>query len=509
MTTIIESGPQTQTPEFSSADDAGTGSAPLSAARLARWLFAMFVGIFTVRTAIDPDLFWHLRTGEWIVNNGIPRSDVFSFTVPDNSWVTHEWLTQVLGWGAYSVGGFAGVSVLFAIVGGVAAWFTYRTVDGGPLQKVVLTMGAMFVASVAYGARPQLVTLAFAAGFVWLVEKVRAGELSPTKLWWAVPATVVWANLHSGFLLGVVILATYAIGDALQRRFLGDTGDLLAPATTRRLAEVAGVSFLAAAMNPSGPRLWIYPFETLRSEQMRSLIAEWHSPDFQAATFRPFLVLILVAFVVLAASKRRPTVTEMLLVGGTVAAGLTSLRHVALAAVVTMPVLARHLSSAVAETRLGPWLSGERDRDFSVGPIFAALVAAVLALVVGVRAVGTFATNDATTAELYPVAAVDYLYDADLAGEHGYNAYGWGGYLIWRDIEVFSDGRADVYGEEFLTTVSELNDTTTEWEELFGRFGIEWALIRVEDPLRTVMIADSDWVVAYEDEISAVMVRSD
>ena len=415
MTTIIESGPQTETPEPSPADHAGTGAAPLSVARLARWLLVMFVGIFTVRSAVDPDLFWHLRTGEWIVNSGIPRSDVFSFTVPDNSWVTHEWLTQVLGWGAYSVGGFAGVSLLFAIVGGVAAWFTYHTLDGGPLQKALLTMGAMFVASVAYGARPQLFTLAFAAGFVWLVEKVRAGQLSPAKLWWAVPATVVWANLHSGFLLGVVILATYAVGDALQRQFLGDRGDLLAPSTTRRLAQIAGVSFLAAVVNPSGPRLWIYPFETLRSEQMRSLIAEWHSPDFQMAAFRPFLVLIVMAFVVLAASKRRPTVTEMLLVGGTVAAGLTSLRHVAPAAVVTMPVLARHLSSALADTRLGPWFSGERDRDFSVGPIFAALVAVVLALVVGVRTVGTFATNDATTEELFPVAAVDYLYDVDLA----------------------------------------------------------------------------------------------
>lgn len=481
----------------------------LSVSRLSRWFLFMYVAMFTVRTTVDPDLFWHLRTGELIVNNGIPRSDVFSFTVPDNGWVTHEWLTQVLGWGAYSLGGFTAVSFLFAAVGAIAVAFTYHTLAGGPIQRVLLTAATMAVATISFGARPQLFTLAFAAGFVWLVEQVRSGRFPAAKLWWAVPTMVVWANLHSGFLLGVVILGTYAVGDTLTRRFFPTDNTVLPVEVAAKLMKIAGVAFVAAVLNPSGPKLWIYPFETLRSEEMRELIAEWHSPDFHISLLRPFLVLIVVAFAVLAASKLRPSITDILLVGGTMAAALMSLRHVALAAVVTMPVLARHLSSAVKDTRMGPWLAGDRDRGMSVGPVFAGVVALVLGVVVVASVGGKLATNQTTIESHYPAAAVDWLEEEGLVDQHGYNEYGWGGYLIWRGVEVFSDGRADVYGDDFLNVIRRLNDADREWEQLLNEYEVKWALVSPDKPLTAVLLADSDWRIAYEDEVAVVLTRND
>ena len=48
----------------------------------------------TARNATDPDLWWHLRTGQWIVETGhIPHSDPFSFTRAGSAWVSHEWLS--------------------------------------------------------------------------------------------------------------------------------------------------------------------------------------------------------------------------------------------------------------------------------------------------------------------------------------------------------------------------------------------------------------------------------
>ncbi|MDT8306810.1 MAG: hypothetical protein RRC07_12810, partial [Anaerolineae bacterium] len=63
--------------------------------RLFEALFALALFVVAVRKTVDPDLWWHLRTGEYILNNGLPRTDVFSFTVPDHRWITHEWLSQV------------------------------------------------------------------------------------------------------------------------------------------------------------------------------------------------------------------------------------------------------------------------------------------------------------------------------------------------------------------------------------------------------------------------------
>src|SRR5262245_23781241 len=48
-----------------------------------------------VRETLDPDMWWHLRTGQLICEHGIPRHDVFSFTATDHTWITHEWLSEV------------------------------------------------------------------------------------------------------------------------------------------------------------------------------------------------------------------------------------------------------------------------------------------------------------------------------------------------------------------------------------------------------------------------------
>jgi len=53
----------------------------------------LFLGLLamTARTATDPDLWWHLRTGQWIVENGhVPHTDPFSFTRGGSPWVSHE-----------------------------------------------------------------------------------------------------------------------------------------------------------------------------------------------------------------------------------------------------------------------------------------------------------------------------------------------------------------------------------------------------------------------------------
>src|SRR5208283_4709807 len=66
--------------------------------------FAAFDGIvlfgllaMTARSATDPDIGWHLRTGQWIAATGhVPRFDPFSFTRAGHAWVAHEWLSEVI-----------------------------------------------------------------------------------------------------------------------------------------------------------------------------------------------------------------------------------------------------------------------------------------------------------------------------------------------------------------------------------------------------------------------------
>src|SRR6188472_2782592 len=96
----------TATPTLSRADaDAPTRpSGPVTEAspRARFGLGAVFTGIFAlfgwavgISSLSDNSFFWHLRTGEYILDHGIPHHDVFSFTAPGARWVAQSWLAEV------------------------------------------------------------------------------------------------------------------------------------------------------------------------------------------------------------------------------------------------------------------------------------------------------------------------------------------------------------------------------------------------------------------------------
>src|SRR5581483_5967243 len=85
----------------------------------------------------DPDFWWHLRIGEWMVQNGrLPSTDIFTFTVPAHAWTDHEYLTEIVMWLVYSSAGLVGISLLFGVVTWVGWWFIYRQVYRQPFVIV-------------------------------------------------------------------------------------------------------------------------------------------------------------------------------------------------------------------------------------------------------------------------------------------------------------------------------------------------------------------------------------
>ena len=45
----------------------------------------------------DPDFWWHLRTGYWMLDHQqLPSRDLFTYTVEGHSWVDHEYLAEVI-----------------------------------------------------------------------------------------------------------------------------------------------------------------------------------------------------------------------------------------------------------------------------------------------------------------------------------------------------------------------------------------------------------------------------
>ena len=141
--------------------------------------FALFVVLLAaaVRPTIDPDMWWHLRTGEAILSGGIPRTDLFSFTFPTNEWVAHEWLSQILMWSLFQLGGLGGLSVFFAAVTAATWGLVYLISDDKPYVAGIVVAVTATTSSIVWGSRPQLFNLLFLAAFLFLLEKRRSARL--------------------------------------------------------------------------------------------------------------------------------------------------------------------------------------------------------------------------------------------------------------------------------------------------------------------------------------------
>ncbi|NDJ52996.1 MAG: hypothetical protein GYB68_07930, partial [Chloroflexi bacterium] len=251
----------------------------LTTERLVIILAFLAVLLIAVRTPIDPDTFWHLRAGQWQVENlRLLNTDLFSHSRLGETWINHSWLSQTIIYGAYAGFGHLGVALYTAILatGGLA--FIYRILEGDVIVKAfALILGAL-TASVFWAPRPQMMSFFLSAvvfSLIW--DYLFNGR---DHLWWIPAIMLLWVNLHGGFAIGFILLVFAIMGEGLRwivDQIVWPWRDPNLPdsveendatprsglVTIRRLVIIGLVSAVAVSINPYGPAMLAYPFQTV------------------------------------------------------------------------------------------------------------------------------------------------------------------------------------------------------------------------------------------------------
>jgi len=462
------------------------------------------------RAVGDPDLFWHLRTGQQIVlTHSVPHQDLFSFTRYGQNWVAHEWLSEAIFFLIFHAFGWTGLMVLFAGVIAAAFLAVYTTCAGRPyIAGLVVALGALSTIP-SWGVRPQMFTLLLAAIFLILLRRAELRQATQLRfLWWLLPLQLLWVNLHGGFLLGPALIALTLAGWSIDA-WLGRQQWSEARGRILRLGLVLLACLVVIPLNPNGLEIYRYPFQTLQSRTMMEYIVEWASPNFHSADFKPFLGLLLLAWTMIAVSRKRLPSSHLLLLLATAYGSLTSSRHLPIFVLVAVPVIAERLQEVAAGAR---WLSSLNlpDRPLSPGKLMInALLVVLVAGFVGVRLHQVASTQPETEATRFPLAAIRFM-----AQQHPpapiFNYYDWGGYLIaklYPNYRVFIDGRADLYGDlmdKFSTTVRGQG----RWRQPLQEYGIRTVIIPPDSGLAGLLRLDKNWHAAFEDKQAVIFVRN-
>ncbi|MGA2355484.1 MAG: hypothetical protein ABSG02_13395 [Terriglobales bacterium] len=465
----------------------------------------------TARNAVDPDLWWHLRTGQWIVEtHSIPHSDPFSFTRAGHAWISHEWLSEVIFFELYKHGGAAALIVFSAIVTTAGFMFLYlRCRPGGQKRHwaaAAIALGALASAP-SWGVRPQMFTFTLASLLLLLIDR---GEARPKFLLWIPPIFLLWLNLHGGFALGPALLVAYGIGVLLESA-AGNTPWPEARPILLRIVLLLIACLALVPLNPSGTHLYRYPLDTLRSSGMRSFISEWHSPDFHASLYRPLLLLWLILLTALASSRvhlRGRVIVPLLL---TAFAALDAVRHIPIFVLLAIPVVVTALPVSPKSMLRRP----HNSRRFR--PAFGLFIVLLMALFAAVRWAILARDQNARVAEVFPERAVAVLRGNSLSLNNSrqnqklFIYYDWGGFAIWNlypTYRVFVDGRADLYGDDLLHSLSTLIYLRTGWQDILDRWQVDTVLVPSSCALAQALLLDGHWRATFSDSQAIVFSRS-
>ncbi len=473
----------------------------------------LVIGLFlmTMRPIADPDYWWHLKTGQFILDtHAIPHTDPFSYTKAGYPWITHEWLTEILMYSIYKYLG-AGILILIfsAIItsGFLLAYFRAEKESRPYVAGFALFLGAISTAP-TWGVRPQMISLLLTSLFLFLLDRYTQ-EL---KIKYLIPIPIimaVWVNLHAGFFLGLAIIAIYIIGgliEILLTEFsIRDKEKIVPPSfrTIITLCVVLGISAAATLLNPNGFHIILYPFTTLTSQSMQQLIQEWLSPDFHQLEWQPFAWLILALIAAGMLGRKAISAPKILLTIVLGYAALRSMRNIPLFAVAVIPILAEQVSSIIKIVKTQKVPGNLIQIGFYI-------VIAGFCFLTGYRYFQVIPEQTKIQAQRFPENAVTWLENNHPEGRI-FNTYGWGGYLIWKlypEYPVYIDGRADVYGDAFLFEYNSIYHSDPGWEGKLASYNVQIVIIEPGSPLANSLRESSSWENSFEDSVSVVFTRN-
>ncbi|MEJ2447919.1 MAG: hypothetical protein P8Y37_08265, partial [Anaerolineales bacterium] len=342
----------------------------------------------------------------------------------------------------FRAGNFAGLSVWVASCAVISMGLVYLQMKGHPLLRGAVLLLAAITSSVVWSPRPQIMSLVLLSLVTWLISKYQ-GIQNWRILIWLLPIFALWGNLHGGYVIGLIYLGTVLVCNVLEQFLNASSGEQILDQSIWILVGFVVLSGLAVLINPFGIAIWQIPFNTVGIETLQNLINEWASPDFHQAFQQPMLWMLLGLMAFFALSNRKPSGRELLPVLAFSWAAFTARRNFGPFAIVAAPVLASQLSFVV-----DGWFKGARDRfrilktiaeeaehskrDFNplARNIINFMLIGSLLFAAGLK---TYQVNkdslmDRYEAKMFPMEAVSWMKDKDLAGNL-FNEYNWGGYL--------------------------------------------------------------------------------
>lgn len=248
----------------------------------------ILIGAFSIKNTTEPDLWWQLTTGEWIVQHGeVPKVDFLSFTFKGEPWVNIKWGAEVIFYFVAKAISPEFIAFFVGMLYMLLFYFLYRMMHsrkGFELNNAFGFAALLFILTISHriNGRPEVFSYLLTGLYLWIfyISKNRA-----KWLYALIPLQLIWTNLHEGFGIGIVMMGIFAISDFIEHRKINI-----------QLFSILLLALAAMMLNPIGVKIYPYAINIFTQLQTNTFTTELSSFK-QAEYWNTFAYLNVLGFV--------------------------------------------------------------------------------------------------------------------------------------------------------------------------------------------------------------------
>ena len=462
----------------------------------------------------DTDLWGHIHFGNIVLT----RHQLFfhapsSYACPPGprNWIMVDWLGQVLMALVYKEGGVVGLKL--GKLGCAAAVMVLLAVGmaetGAALTVQAVTLLAASIALIVHlQFRTFLADDVLLAALIAILARESYGQRAP--LWITVPMLALWANLHGGFFVGLVVMGLYTMVRGTQ-----DLAQGRGARRAVRLAAFTSAATLATLINPYGVKDWIVvagvlrnPFTLRDISEFRPLLmvmADFYRAQRPFFTFAAAVAIMAALFVTFALTPRADDLALFAIAALMTAGALYAVRNTGLAVIACSIPLCRHADLLADRLRARPDALATNS-----APVWGALNAALAAVAVSVAIRTGLLSSTLVAAEPKPVGAMAFMREHGLHG-NVLCEFGWADYLLFHDTErskIFIESIFEAYyPHQVQSDFAAITYASAGAARVLDAYPNDFVLMPTGSPAYSLLMAQAGWRLIYRDPVSTLFAR--
>ena len=438
----------------------------------------------TLLLKIDSDYLWHIRAGEYMFKNGILKKDVFSWFLFNKYWMSHEWLFEVFlyflklifgNFHIYIYSFFSILTLLFILI------FSNKKNYFKNIPFTFLWYLMFFLIIIVFiQARPHLLSFSFLALTVYCLYDTLNNENSK-KIYILPVLSILWANFHGGSSnLSYIFCLIFIIAGSFKFESSKVVAERLSKKQYFKYFFLMILCMVAVCINVHGFKMFIYPYTNMLDKTMISNISEWRITSLNEGYHYIFYIFLIINIFIMLFSKKKIKFMDLILLGVAAYLGLKSIRFWMYSFIIINFIIFSYIEKRKIDKG-------------TISSIFIIIICLSLFFVLNFKGMFNVKFQAYLNKDIVDIIKKENP-------ERLFNMYDYGGDLIYNDIKVFIDGRADLYSKYNYKDYLNISLLQTDYIKLINKYNFDYFLVNKNYPINTYLKYNDNYKIIYKNK---------